>query len=28
VEVPKVGTVAVIADPAGAALGLFEPLPQ
>jgi predicted enzyme related to lactoylglutathione lyase len=26
VEVPKVGTVAVIADPGGAALGLFEPL--
>jgi hypothetical protein len=27
VDVPKVGTVAVIADPGGAALGLFQPLP-
>ncbi len=27
VDVPKVGTVAVIADPTGAALGLFAPLP-
>ncbi|HET8725494.1 MAG TPA: VOC family protein [Anaeromyxobacteraceae bacterium] len=28
VDVPMVGTVAVVADPDGAALGLFQPLPR
>jgi predicted enzyme related to lactoylglutathione lyase len=28
VDVPMVGTVAVVADPGGAALGLFQPLPR
>ncbi len=26
IDVPEVGTIAVVADPAGAALGLFQPL--
>lgn len=28
IEVPEVGTIAVIADPTGAVLGLFEPAPS